>query len=403
MYRPLVVSLLLAALAATVTARAEDGASEKTRRRPKEFAIIFNMGYAGDHLPEDAEDFEKLILACQAAHYNVVLGKYTDRRAEICRKHGLKIMVDLLVAEHHVYKNLDGAEALCRSLRDSDAVYAYHLWSDRVGGTVAGRSRDINNVHQWDPNHATYVGDYHARAIGALENPDLIGYYDFHWKRGGHFRHLHRAWEAARKANAPFLKYADGAPGQIGKGNYNRVLYTITTSIAFGLKGYTYHYAGHYAGGLDTNTWQWQALGEDLQRVNAEVAPLGPELMKIGLPTAVYSTPITKTAKDRPTGSETPIVPPPEFKPIPADHWVSVARGEAILGVFKDGEGRDALFLVNHNCYQTQPMQLKFNVPVKSASRFDRRRAEWVDLAPSGGSVDFEIPPAAGELIRVVR
>jgi len=398
MYRPLVAPLLLGALALTVAASAEDDTSDKARRRPKEFAIIFNMGYAGDRLPQEPDDFEKLILACKAAHFNVVLCKYTPWRAETCRKHNMKIMVDLLVADHHVYRNLDGARSLCESLRDSDVVYAYHLWSDRVGGKVAGRSRDINSVHQWDPNHPTYVGDYHARAIGGLENPDIIGYYDFHWKRLGHFRHLHRAWAAAQKANVPFLKYADGAPGRVGIGNYNRVLYTITTSIAFGLKGYTYHYTG----GIDTNTWTWQTLGEDLKRVNAEVAPLGPELMKIGLPTAVYSTPITKTAKDRPTGSPAPVV-PPEFKPVPEDHWVVVTGGEAIMGVFKDDQGRDALLLANHNCYQGQPMELKFNVPVKSVSRFDRKGAEWVELTRSGSSVRFDVPPAAAELVRVTR
>ncbi len=392
---PPIVSLLLVVTSAL---GAGDSVSNVPGRRPREFAIIYNMGYAGDHLPAEPADFEKLILACREAHYNVVLCKYTDRRAEICRKHGMKIMVDLLVEDHHVYRNLEGARALCESLRDSDVVYAYHLWSDRVGGTVAGRNRDINNVRRWDPNHAAYVGDYHARAIGALQSPDIIGYYDFHWKRLGHFRHLHRAWAAAQKTNAPFLKYADPAPGRVGIGNYNRVLYTISTSIAFGLKGYTYHYVG----GIDTNAWRWQTLGEDLKRVNAEVAALGPELMKIGLPTAVYSTPITKTAKDRPTGSATPTV-PAEFKPIPEDHWVLVTGGEAIVGVFKDDERHDTLFFANHNCYQTQPMELKFNVSVTSISRFNRQQAKWVDLARSGRRVHFDVPSAAGELIRVVR
>jgi hypothetical protein len=397
MCRQLLITLLTAALTATAAEGAE-GNSNKSKRQPTEFAIIFNMGYAGDHLPQDPVEFEKLIVACKAAHFNVVLGKYTDGRAEICRQHDMKIMVDLLVDDHHVYRNPDGARSLCESLRDSDVVYAYHLWSDRVGGTVAGRNRDINNVHQWDPNHPTYVGDYHGRAIGLLENPDLIGYYDFHWKRLGHFRHLQRAWEAAQKTNAPWLKYADGAPGKIGAGNYNRVLYTITTSLAFGLKGYTYHYAG----GIDTNTWTWQTLGEDLKRVNAEVAPLGPELMKIGIPMAVYSTPITKTAKDRPTGSDTPVV-PPEFTPVPEDHWVSVTRGEAIMGVFQDDQGRDVLLLANHNCYQPQSMDMTFNAGIKSVSRFDRKRAEWVDPNRSGAGFRFNIPPAAAELIRVVR
>ena len=397
-HRLLVATMLSSTLVATSALGVEAGTLEEARRRPKEFAIIYNMGYAGDHLPADPDDFEKLVLACRRAHYGVVLCKYTDRRAEICREHGLKMMVDLLVGDHHVYKAPDAARALCRSLRDTETVYAYHLWSDRVGGTVAGRNRDVDNVHQWDPNHAAYVGDYHARAIGELKNPDIIGYYDFHWKRLGHFRHLHRARAASGKTGAPFLKYVDPAPGRIGVGNYNRVLYTISTSIAFGLKGYTYHHAGD----VDTATWQWRALGEDLKRVNAEIAPLGPELMKIGLPTAVYSTPITRTAKDDPTDSAAPAV-PPEFDPIPQGHWVMLAQGEAIVGVFRDDAGRDVLFLANHNCYQPQSIVLKFHEHVESASRFDRQRTEWVDLALDEAGTGVEIRPASGELIRVVR
>ena len=74
--------------------------------------------------------------------------------------------------------------------------------------------------------------------------------------------------------------------------------------------------AGGYVGGIDKNTWKWQALGEDLKRVNAEVVPLGPELMKLGVPTAIYSTPVTKTAKDRPIDGESPI----------GKHWRPVGR-----------------------------------------------------------------------------
>lgn len=184
-------------MAAVVLAETSNSIRDQAKRRPTQFAIIYNMGYAGDKLPDDEPTFERLIEACKTAHYNVVLCQYTDWRREICRKHDVRLMVDLLVSDHHVYKNPDAAKALCLSLRGGDVVYAYHLWSDRVGGTIAGRNRDVNNVHQWDPNHPVYVGDYHARSLESLENPDIIGYYDFHWKRGGHVRHLHRAWTAA--------------------------------------------------------------------------------------------------------------------------------------------------------------------------------------------------------------
>ena len=157
--------------------------------------------------------------------------------------------------------------------------------------------RDAAHVRMWDPRHPTYVGTRNARGLNALTGVDLVGYYDFHWQRGGHFRHLARALEAAQMHDARLLEYCQGDPGLVGKGNYNRVLYTISTSLAFGLKGYLFHYTG---GEIDPQSWKWQPLGEDLARVNAETAPLGPEVLRLGNPTAVYSTPVTRTGKGRP-------------------------------------------------------------------------------------------------------
>ncbi|MEM7391054.1 MAG: hypothetical protein AAF492_01800 [Verrucomicrobiota bacterium] len=360
-------------------------------RTPGEFAIIFLKGYAGDNLPEKSEAFEQLLTACRDAHFNVVLGRYTDERAGLLKKHGMKMMVDLLVPDHHVYKNVDGAKALCESLRESEVVFAYHLWSDGIGGTVAGRSRDIRNVQSWDPNHAAYVGDRSARSIGSLEHPDLIGYYDFHWTRGGHFRHLFRALAAARKHKTPWMKYTDGAPGRIGLGNVNRVLYTLSTSIAFGLKGYMFHYEG---GAYNDQTGTWGPLGEDWKKVNAEFARIGPALIDAGLPEAVYSTRISLTAKDRDTGKDKPFV-PAEFKPIPDEAGFAVEQGEAIVGIFPGGR----LFLANHNAYREQPMKLRFS-SLTSADICDRKTGTWRALEVKDNTIVFPIPPAAGELIR---
>ncbi|MDH3583323.1 MAG: hypothetical protein OER86_03830 [Phycisphaerae bacterium] len=376
-----------------------DAAIERPGGRPDDFAIIFIMGYAGDHFPKDAVQFEALIKAVKGAHYNTVLCKYEPWRAEICRKHGIKIMPDLLVPEHHVYKNAEGAKALCRSLKGSDVVYAYHIWSDRIGGTVAGRSRDLKNVRQWDATHPVYVGSYNARALADLQAPDLIGYYDFHWQRGGHWRHLSRAMQAARKTDSFFLKYAHANPGRIGVGNYNRVMYTISTSLAFGLKGYMYHHTGEE---IDKQTQKWKPLGRDLARVNAEVARLGPELMRIGNPVAVYSTAVTRTAKDRPTGREGPAV-PEGLQAIPENAWFQVRRGEAVIGVFDRLDEQDVILVANHNAYQAQPMDIRFLGGVKSVGRFDRRAGRWVNLTLTEGEVRFEVPAAAMELVRVER
>ena len=67
----------------------------------------------------------------------------------------------------------------------------------------------------------------------------------------------------------------------------------MATSIPFGLRGYMYHYRG----GIVDADGRLDALGRDVQKVNAQFAAVGAELMRLSLPTAVYSTPISTDAR----------------------------------------------------------------------------------------------------------
>ncbi len=393
---PVFAALVVGLLAVLLLDGAHAGEDEA--RRPGRFAIIFNMGYAADALPRDPKSFETLVRGLRRAHFNTVLCRYEDWRAKICRRHGMQIFVDLLAPGHHVYKEVDGARALCERLRGNDVVYAYHLWSDSIGGSYAGRSRDVANVHMWDPTHPAYVGTYRMSRVGRVEGLDLFGYYDFHWKRGGHWGHLAKASSLARSRGVPFLRYCDAAPGRVGAGNPNRVGYTIATSIPFGLKGYLFHYGGVV---VDPATGKLDALGEDLRRVNARFAAIGDELMAIGLPTAVYSTPITTTAKDRPTGAEPAV--PDGLKPVPDEHWFRITAGEVLLGLFQDGEGRDVVVLASHNAYRPQEVTLELAARPKSAHVLDRRRRRWVRAKSSGTRIVVPVEEYAAELLRVER
>ncbi len=136
----------VAMVLSTTTLFAQDVAGEREQRSLSQFSPIFNYGYAGDHFPTDHQTFEKVLVGVKKANYTAILCKYEDWRAEICKKHDIKIMADLLVSDHHVYKNLEACKNLCQKLRGNDVVLGYHLWSDRVGSRAAGRVRDSDNV-----------------------------------------------------------------------------------------------------------------------------------------------------------------------------------------------------------------------------------------------------------------
>ena len=386
--------LTVVVLGATLFAQA---APEPTRR-PERFAIIFNRGYAGDHLPKDPASFTKLIRALKQAHFNTILCKYEPWRAAICRKYGIQIFVDLLVPEHHVYKNVAGAQKLCESLRGNDVVYGYHLWSDNIGNTYPGRSRDVKNVHTWDPTHPAYVGTYRMSRVNRVDGLDLLGYYDFHWRRGGHWGHVSKASSVARGKNAFFLRYCDAAPGRVGMGNVNRAGYTMATSIPFGLKGYLFHYGG---GVVDKKTGRLDALGKDLESVNARFSAIGEELMAIGNPTAVYSTPITTSEKNRPIEGAPAV--PGGLAPIPEDHWFRVTGGEVLFGLFKDPKDHDVAAFATHNPYQSPIVTLEFATRVKAVSFFDRKRKRWTKLKLVKNKVSFPVEEYATELVRFER
>jgi len=395
------VALLTACLTALPASQAEADAA-KDQRRPRQFMILFSFGYGGDDLlPNDRATFEELAKKVQAANYTAVMGTYEDWKVEICRRHGLKFVVNLLTDEHHVYKNAEGAKALCERLRGDETVWGYHLFSDMNYKTAGGRNRDVDNVHRWDPTHPTFVGSYKLSGNNRLTDPDVHAYYDFHWQRGPemNFPHLLAAWKISREKDACFYRWMRVSSGLPGKGNPNRCLYTVNTSIACGLKG-VFWFIGQEM--MDRDTWDWNQYGRDIARVNARIRPLGPELMKLGNPLAVYSTETTKTLKDREKAETDPPIPPP-LQGVPADHWFRVDSGEVVIGTFKDDQGRDAVFLANHNAYAPQSVVLRLEGPVESVSLFDRKSDRWEMLEVVAGRVRFHLEPAGGELLRVTR
>src|SRR5438128_2204949 len=82
-------------------------------------------------------------------------------------------------------------------------------------------------------------GTYRTIGIGHIPNADILGYYDFHWKRGigQHFSHLLTFSNLARENDAGYYSWLSATSGQAGKGNFNRNLYSVNTGMACGLKG----------------------------------------------------------------------------------------------------------------------------------------------------------------------
>ena len=398
----MVAMLAWASLWASAADEAPIDKQAQAARRPGTYLAIFINGYGGDPMPKDPAEFEKLVKAISTeGRFNAVLCKYTPQREALCRKHSVRMVVDLLADGLHVYRNPAECEALLKTLRGNETVVAYHLWADRFGKTGPGRARDVDNVHAWDPTHATYIGTYKNYGLNFLAKSDFISYYDFSWKRGPHknFPHLLAAWKTAKVHDNRIGRYCTSDAGLAGRGNPNRLLYIQTTSIALGLRAAMWHIGSRI---MNMKTFELNQYGKDLAGVNTWIEPMRREIAKIGLPVAVYSTPWTVDWNHRPVAQkpgQTVMPPGLENSRFPTDFWIQPAGGEFVMGVSKyNGTGKDVVFIANHDAYGEQAVKLKLTRTVK-ARLFNRATRKYDALATADGTISFKLPPAGGAII----
>ena len=134
------VPLTFLSLAATLGFADQPDKLDKQRcPKPAEFALVFSYGYAADKMPAEDERFEDLLKKIKDAAFNVIHCPYTEKRLALCQKHDVKMMVDLFVEDHHVYKNPKGAQALCEKLQKNPDVWGYNIWNDPFGKSADGQ------------------------------------------------------------------------------------------------------------------------------------------------------------------------------------------------------------------------------------------------------------------------
>lgn len=372
---------------------------------PKEFANVFSVGYGTvDHFPRDEARFEELLVNLKGAGYNTIHCVYGDARLELCRKHGVKMMIDVLAWKEGAGTDIrrpeqqGRARAICRKVRNDDAVWGYNLWNERLDRFSPGGIETCNRLllllRKWDPTHPVWVGTYLNYFSGSLTtNPGCYGYYDYHWQRGMHWHFgLLKGWK-------PFVEKRDAYLGRwILRTDYNRCMYTLNTSISYGLKTCIWFICGPWHPA--NPKWNDRHF---LCRIGREMHALWPELGKIGRPLEVYSTPTAKAPDNKDNKDKEKGI--PAGVPFPEDFWMQVRSGEALVGHFRYDDGRDALYVANHNAVVGEKMVVELRgddsgKPPK-VELFDRRTGRFVDLEPSGRTIAFDLEPGGGELLRI--
>ena len=248
----------------------------------------------------------------------------------------------------------------------------------------------LARLRTWDPTHPVWVGTYLGYFLDRVEGtPGCLAYYDYHWSRGLNFNYntltaLHQL--CSRRADH-FGRWIHIDP------DIRKSLYTINTTIAHGGKTMIWFIGG----AVNPQTGELNENHEHL-RVHRELRNMYRQIAELGKPLAVYSTETTRTMDDRPKDRDVPR-PLPGF---PEKHWAQVESGEAMVGFFQHGDGGDMLFVANHNAFAPQKMKLRIARDGQLRVRmFDRSQGGWKDLEVRDQAVEFDLAPAAGELIGI--
>ena len=272
---------------------------------PKEFAFVFSLPYGqADEFPRDPKEFERMLVLLKSAGYNTVHCTYTDWRHELFKKHKMKMMIDVLAWKPPVEADIRRndaqrakVKAYCEKARDSDAIWGYNLWNERLDWCGDFKKLDLHlrMLRTWDPTHPVWVGTYtYYFAESYPTNPGVHGYYDYHWQRGHHW-HFHmlsyyRTLAAKRHGTMGRWMGLDGA---------NRSMYTLNTSIAYGLRTGLWFIGGPYAAREKDVSKRWH---EDyfINRVGRHMQPTYKLIGETGSAVAVYSTPTRRSHDNKP-------------------------------------------------------------------------------------------------------
>ena len=132
--RPIVIVAFVCTLA---TLRAAD--EKHAPPAPKEFAFVLSDGYGeADHYSNDPKIFENLLVNMRKSGFNTIHCIYRDWRLDLCKKHDVKMMIDVLAWKEGAEVDIRrpeqraGVKKICEAVRGKDAVWGYNLWNETL-------------------------------------------------------------------------------------------------------------------------------------------------------------------------------------------------------------------------------------------------------------------------------
>ena len=311
------------------------------------------------------------------ADFNTVQGP--ANKLEICRSHGLKLMIP--------HPGTD----IASSLLGDDAVWGYDIMDEPISLEQLYDCADsVRAYRKADPTHPGLVnlnqkaGDWIRMLIDKVE-PDILGYDDYQWWYGGvyewfagtpvHFVKLEQHRDAAMEAGIPLIAWREVNTRRNNKGenkrnyatppdNGRKIRQSVYTSLAYGVKGILW-FTGYLL--FEQGTSVLNETGKQVAAINAELKRLAPILIHLRSTGVFHTSPVPRGSRQT-----TP------------DHWVQPVGDNLVLGTFRDDAKTDYLIVANKDFRRERKIVLQFQLfqrTVQSVEMFDKKSGGWKTLS----------------------
>ncbi|WP_437186852.1 hypothetical protein SH668x_000217 [Planctomicrobium sp. SH668] len=373
-----------------------------TPARPTEFANVFALPYAiSDEYPQDPAEFERMLTLLKSAGFNTVYCPFTEWRHELFKKHGMKMMIDVLIWKGPVQNDIRKEdqrvrlEEICKQVKGSDAVWGYNLWNERLDfmGPASGVDTYISLIRSWDDTHPIWVGTYRNYFADSYKfKPGMNSWYDYHWERGLHwnFSNLKYYRDLSMKRESAMGRW-------LGIDGWDKDLYTLNTSIAYGLKAGMWFIGGPYKAREPDLQKRWDP-DSHLIRLGQHLRPRYQLIGEMGPAVEVYCTPTTRTPDNKEKESGIP----DSATPFPEEHWFRVAQGEAVVGFFDHPDGSEIAYVASLRAFEPQDLHFEFH-PEAGVTRqvevLDLATGNWTPIA-SHQEYKTTVPNAEAVILR---
>jgi hypothetical protein len=301
-------------------------------RHLQEFLILYSDGWPAEQVARRLTEASARRIA--AAHYNTTMCAIAD--LELVAKAGLRCLLIGWSQGAPDYVGEAVSPSVARTLTGSSAVWGYYIMDEpdnknlKRGATFQQLAQKLNEFRAADPNHVGWINVSSATG-GFLSDymdvvrPDFLSFDLYRWwaQESDWWRGLEAHRDAALKAHVPMILWIESNSGEKDfnahlpppEGNATKLRWSVYTGLAYGCNGVQ---------------WFIGSTDEDVANLNAELAALGPTLIKLESKHVFHTSDA-----------------PREGLRLPETSWYFTDEKDLVIGEFvKPGEPNTSYFVI---------------------------------------------------------